>query len=380
MKKAGKRCVLFAFLLFLFILPTSAADQVSEEYEHALDTFLDAIPEEVRELLPDELFTGTTQGNEEALYAGSDIGSILYSIGRLTGLALTECLALLAKICGLLVLSSVLRSLSPDKSRGVGQALSLCSSLALSVLLLTLQQDRFAALETYFSTVKGLSSAFLPLMGLLYAMGGNVRAAAVNHSVLTAFLSILETLCAGSVLPVVGLCLALALLDAVAGGSISLRSLSALIKRTYTLCLSFLMLILCFVLGLQSTLAGAGDTLALRTARFAAGSFLPVVGGSVAETLRTVAGSVSYLRSVAGGTAILVLFFTLLPTLLSVLLTRITFLLGGAVAKLLRCDGEEKLLSELASVYGYFLAVISSLSVMLVFSLTLFARTASAGA
>lgn len=372
--------MIFAFLLLLFILPVAATEQGSKACEEAFDTFLDAVPEEVRELLPDALFTGTLQESEETLREGSGIGAVLRAVGRLTGLALTECLSLLAGICGLLVLSSVLRSLAPDKSRGVGQALSLCSSLVLSVLLLTLQQDRFAALETYFDTVKGLSAAFLPLMGLLYAMGGNVRAAAVNHSVLTAFLSILETLCAGSVLPVAGLCLALALLDAVAGGSISLRSLSALIKRTYTLGLSFLMLILCFVLGLQTTLAGAGDTLALRTARFAAGSFLPVVGGSVAETLRTVAGSVSYLRSVAGGGAILVLFFTLLPTLLSVLLTRIAFLLGGAAAKLLRCDGEEKLLSELASVYGYFLAVISVLFVMLVFSLTLFARTASVGA
>ena len=39
----------------------------------------------------------------------------------------------------------------------------------------------------------------------------------------------------------------------------------------------------------------------------------------------------------------------------------------------------EKLLSELASVYGYFMAVIASLFVMTVFSLTLFARCATAG-
>ena len=46
---------------------------------------------------------------------------------------------------------------------------------------------------------------------------------------------------------------------------------------------------------------------------------------------------------------------------------------------LLGCDGEEKLLAEMASVYGYFMAVIASLFVMTVFSLTLFARCATAG-
>jgi stage III sporulation protein AE len=206
-------------------------------------------------------------------------------------------------------------------------------------------------------------------------MGGNVRAAAVNHSVMSAFLTLLETFCAASVLPIAGICLALALLDALNGG-IDLRPLAALIKRTYVLALSFVMLLLCGVLGLQSTLAKAGDSLALRTAGFAAGSFLPVVGGSISQTLGTVAGSISYLRAVAGTGAILVLFFTFLPTFLSILLTRIAFLLGGSVAKLLGADGEEKILAEFGAVWGYFLAVIAALFVMLTFSLTLFARSA----
>ena len=139
------------------------------------------------------------------------------------------------------------------------------------------------------------------------------------------------------------------------------------------------MLLLCGVLGLQTTLAKGSDGLAMRTVRFAAGSFLPVVGGSVSEALRTVAGSVSFLRSVAGTAAILVLLFAFLPVFLSVLLNRIVFLLGGSLAKMLGCDGEERLLSELSSVYGYFLAVIASLFVTVTFSLTLFARCATAG-
>ena len=138
------------------------------------------------------------------------------------------------------------------------------------------------------------------------------------------------------------------------------------------------MLLLCGVLGIQSTLAQGADTLALRTVRFAAGSFLPVVGGSVSEALRTVAGSVEYLRSAVGMGGVILVFLAFLPTFLSVLLLRTAFLLSGAVASMLSCQREERLLSELASVWGYFLAVIACLFVMMVFSLTLFARTAAA--
>ena len=119
--------------------------------------------------------------------------------------------------------------------------------------------------------------------------------------------------------------------------------------------------------------------LALRTARFAAGSFLPVVGSSIGEALRTVAGSVQYLRGAVGVGGILIVFFAFLPTFLSVFLTRLTLQLGGALAGLLSCKREEKFLGELASVWGYFLAVIAALFVMMVFSLTLLARCAAAG-
>ena len=76
---------------------------------------------------------------------------------------------------------------------------------------------------------------------------------------------------------------------------------------------------------------------------------------------------------------VLLLMLSFLPIFLSVLLNRLVFLLGGAMAKLMGCEGEEKLLSELSSVYGYFLAVIASLFVTVTFSVTLFAHCATAG-
>lgn len=380
MKKALKRCVFFALLLCFFTLNAAAEDTalVTDELRGQHADFLESIPPEVAELLPESFFASDPETGDAAIREAGGISSVLRVVGKLTGLAIGENLALLAKICGLLLLAAVFRALAGEKTDGVGKAYRFCTTLAMAVLLLGLQGEKFSKLEAFFDTVRALCVAFLPMMGTLFAMGGNLRLAVVNHGVLSSFLAVLETLCAGTVMPLAGICLAFALLDAITG-RVALRGVAGVIKRTYTLSITFLMGIFCFVLGSQGALAKAGDTLALRTARFAAGSFLPLVGGSVSETLRTVAGSVTYLRSVAGTGAILVLFFAFLPTFLSVLFTRIAFLLGGSVAGLLSCDAEQKLLSELSSVYGYFLAIISVLFVTVVFSLTLFAQCAAAG-
>lgn len=379
-------------LLFGVALPVAAAEEDAasmfgeenavlrdEAVGEGLSAFRDAIPPEVAELLPDGFFSEDPEEMGEALQKGGALREILAVVGRLLGLSLRENLATLAGICGILLLAAVFRAWvdAPRPTAAVSRALSFTVVLALSVLLLRARAPELSQITAYFTVLQQLAAALLPLMGTLYAMGGNITAAVANHTVMSGFLSILEVAVSGTVMPVAGICLALALLDAVAEG-ISLSPVAALIKRSYTLGLSFLMILLCGVLGLQSTLAKGADSLALRTVRFAAGSFLPVVGGSVSEALRTVSGSVGFLRSVVGMGGVLVLLYAFLPVFLSVMTTRITLLLSGTVARLLGGGKEEKLLAELASVYGYFMAVIAALFVMTVFALTLLSHCATA--
>lgn len=387
MKRKGKRgAVLGAalcVLLLLFMLPVSAqstetgVEAESEQIKKEWEAFCGEIPREIADLLPQEFFSEDMVAVGDSVREGSTLTAVFRTVGELTGVALAKNLALLAKICGILVLSATFRTLTLGGKSGTGAAVSLVAVLAITVMLFGDSTKRFGEIEGFFDTVRALCLSLIPLMGALYAMGGNVAAAVANHGVMSGFLAILETACSGAVVPVASVCVVLGLLDAVTGTG-TLKSLSALIKRTFTWGLSFFMMLLCFVLGVQQTLAKGSDTLALRTVRFAAGSFLPVVGGSVSESLRTVAGSVQYLRGAVGMGAMLVLFFIFLPTFLSVLITRLAFLLGGAVAGLLGCSREERLLGELSGVWGYFLAVIACLFVMTVFSLTLFAHSAAA--
>lgn len=373
--------VLFAFLL---LLPagaeeaTGAAESVEESGFGAIREFRESLPPEVTALLPDGFFGEDPETVASAVQNAADVPKILAYIRDFLGVSLRQALPLLAAVSGILVLSAVLRAVGATSGAGTGRAFSFCSVTVLTLLLLRQSLSGVSRLRTWFEMLCTLAGSMLPMMGTLYALGGNVGAAAANHTVMSVFLSVAQMLCTRAVLPVAGICLLLAVCDALTGRA-ALKPLGNLIKRTFTLGFSFLMLLLSFLLGLQTTLAAGSDTLALRTVRFAAGSFLPVVGGSVSEAMKTVAGSISYLRTLAGSGGILVLFLFFLPTFLTVLTTRIVFLLCGALAELLEAKSEGRVLSELASVYGFFLAVIAAVFTMAVFALTIFAHCAVAG-
>jgi len=389
-----KRCAaaLLAVLLLLTVAVCPAAAEadkpangaendgeqgVEEAARAEWRSFVAGLPDEVKDLLPDGFDSADDAVADAAVKEAVTLPGLLNMIAAFFGANIGKCLSLLARICGVLLLVSLFRTLAGESvSKGLEHVLSLCSILSIAALFLTAGATDMTALSDYFKTLRAVCLSFLPLMGTLYAMGGNVGAAVANHAVMSAFLTLLETVCGGTVLPVTGLLLAFAAMDAVADG-VSLRSLAALVKQTYTRAFAFLMLLLCGVLGLQHTLAKGSDTLALRTARFVAGSFLPVVGGSVSEALATVSGSVQYLRGTVGVGAIAVMICLFLPMFLSVCLTRLTLSLSAAAAGLLRCAREEKFLSEAAGACGCIQAVIASLFVMVVFSLTLLARCAT---
>ena len=150
-----------------------------------------------------------------------------------------------------------------------------------------------------------------------------------------------------------------------------LSPLAEQIKRWYTSLLGLVMFLLSLALSTQSVLAGQADTLGMRGIKYAVGNAIPVVGGAVAGTLSAVGAGMGLLRGVCGVAGILLVALLLLPALVELLLLRATLRLASTVASMLACDGEAKLLGDMASLYGYLAAAVSVCSVTFVLALGL---------
>ena len=105
---------------------------------------------------------------------------------------------------------------------------------------------------------------------------------------------------------------------------------------------------------------------------------IPVVGGSISELLRTVSAGVGFLRGTVGICGVLLLLLTLLPTIVELLLLRMTWQLSASLADLLGCDAEKRLLEEFASLLGYLLTAVCICSSVLLLALTLLTHCAAA--
>lgn len=369
-------------LLFSVLTTTVNAEDTTEngyttipdEYED----YLDSIPDELRDLLPDGLFSKDAGEVGGAVTEMSSFSYLLSTLFELVGLKLADVAKMLAQIVGVLLLSAAVRCLKASfRSETVAKAFSFVSVCIVTLCLVSKSYAGIASVTAYFDRLSKMTAATLPLMGALYAMGGNVAAAVASSAGLATFLAVLEQVVAKSIVPFCGICMASAL---VSGLDPTLRTgtLVSTLKKNYTTVLSFLMMLLVAMLATQTTLGARQDSLAMKSVKFAAGNWIPVVGGSVGELLRTVSTSVGYLRGAVGLSGILLLLLTLLPTLVELFLARAAWQISASLADLLGCDSEKRLLEEFASLLGYLIAAVSITSSVLLLSLTLLTHCAAA--
>ena len=353
------------------------ADNDGESYIDEYQNMLDAIPEEVAELFPSELFSSNTEDISDGAKRLTDFAYIINAVFSVLGLELNASLKLFATLMGILVLSAVMNALkSSFRSTGVSEVFSICSSAGIFLAVISTQYSIISSVSGFFSRICTFANAMLPLMGALYAMGGNVSSAVANHSSLMIFMSIVENFCAKTVLPISGVCIAFA--AASLFSDVSLGGLAASFKKLYTNTLTFIMIVFGTVMAAQNLLASKADNLAGKTAKFAVGNLIPIVGSALAGTLGTISTSIEYIRSSVGVIGIMAVALMLLPTVVTLLITKLVISMASGAAEILGCHKEAKIIGEMSGINGFLLAASCICSVAFIFMLTLFAKCSSA--
>lgn len=381
-RKALSTIILIFMTVSLFSLNVSAKNAETQSTYEALPQeyleFLERLPTGIKEELPEGIFSSDPTVVANALEEMSGLSYLLKTVLSLVGVECSEHLSLLASLVGLLLLSSVLRTVkNAFLSESITRACGFLIDLAFLITLLSVGYQTVSGVTDYFDTLNKLTASLLPLTGTLYAMGGNVTAAVASSTGLSVFMTVLEEVVGMTIIPFCTVCLALTAIGSF-DPAIRVGTLLGTIKKNYTLILTFLMMLLLAMLAMQTTLAARADTLAMRSVKFAAGNLIPVVGGSVSELLRSVSAGVSYLRATVGICAVLLLLLLLLPTLIRLLLLRLCWQLAATLADLLDCGNEKRLMEEFASLCGYLIAAVSICSSVLLLSITLLIRCASA--
>lgn len=369
---------IFAVAVLTHCLGINACAADGEELEEQVAEKFAEMAGEAAERTDSELAEGLASGEladaENVLLRLLTPREALEKILGITSEALGSAAAMLFTVIGILIISAVCHALSESFGSGaVVRGIEFLSASAVTALILKLQYGQLVGVGDFFDGLSRLMDSMIPITGIVWAMGGNVGSASVGTASLYAMLSVTQKLCASTVVPVCCTMGLSAVCSGLSDGEL-LNGFAGAVKKVYNFLIGAVMTVFVFVLGAQTSIAGTADTAAARGAKLLSSTLIPVVGGAVGDTVRTVAGSVGYIKSVVGVGAIVLIAVITLPTLISLLASRLALIIGAGMADMLGCKREGRLLEELGSIYGFLIGAVAVCSVAFTVAMALFVK------
>ena len=200
--------------------------------------------------------------------------------------------------------------------------------------------------------------AFLPISAVLLTMMGQMQGAAVQNAHLTFVISAVSTFTTHALFPIVRYLFCFSFLEGIGEGRLT-GILSFVQKTVKRLCV-FFFTVISALLALRGALASAADSLAMRSVRFAAGNFIPVVGSVVGENTKNLAASFHLVKTECGILALTVLLTLLLQPILTLVLQKTFLAFASGIGEILGEERCRRFFKAFSRLYDLILALMIS--------------------
>lgn len=333
----------------LFIMP-----EISEESKGWISSLL---PEFSAEEAVSNMLKGQFGFDTEGLFSRF----INLFLGELRG-----SLKVLALLLAMGIFLGILRNLQSAFGReSLGSAANLAAAAYLTAIALEVFSSAKDFALTAVDDLSMIMDAILPLTLSLMMSGGMAVSGGAIHPVIYFMCSLLSAAVKNIAVPLSLFSMALYILGSFGGGA-DVSALAQLLGRIGRYSISFVMVIFTGVLSITRFAAASFDSLAARGLKFAVSSAVPVVGGSIADAMNSVAGgSILMKNSVGAAGAALLVAVALLPVVKIGALS-LVFRLGGALMGTLGGDRIGDAVCKMAGCLEMLVASVASVAVMMV--------------
>lgn len=274
------------------------------------------------------------------------------------------------KLFGVLIATAILTALYDLLCKENSSFSSLGGMLCASAILTSGIVNIIGEVIEMLSEGCNFISSFVPVLATVTALGGN-PVTATAYNLLLIFASNLAMLTStGTVTSLCGCYLSLNIASSF-GTTVNLNGLANAIKKVIIWGLGIISTVFVGVISIQGLTGKAADSVALKTAKFALSSTIPIVGSALSDALVSVEGSIGVLRTTVGTFGIIAGLAIILPTLINIVLTKFSIDLSAVFAEIL---GNEKL-SNLYKSVGSVMTILLAL-IMFFFLVLLVATTA----
>ena len=319
-----------------------------------------------------ELFTSAITGK-------IDNNTIFKSIINLIGKEVLDCTTVLGSILVIIVIHSILKSISEGlENKSISQITYYVQYILIVTLIMKNFSDVLQMVKTSIQNLVGFMNSLVPLLITLMLTTGNFASAGILEPIILFLITFIGNFITTILLPFVLISTALAIVSKVSS-KIQVDKLSKFFNSTVIWILGFVLTLFVGVISVEGSLSSTVDGITAKTTKAAVSNFIPVVGKILGDAVDTVIGCSNILKNAVGIVGVIVVISICVGPIIKLAILMGLYYLTGALCQPIADEKIVKLLEEMGNTFKMLLAIMCSVSVMLIVGTTLVLKITNSG-
>lgn len=287
---------------------------------------------------------------------------------------------ILIKLVILAIICAILKNLQNSfLSESVGElAFFVCYIVIVSVLMISFSSAMKMCMSIIDSMVSFMHS-IIPLLITLLVSTGSLSSAGVFQPILIMLVEVGATVIKNFFIPLIFLVTVLNIVNNISD-KIQLTKLSGFLKQICTWGIGLILTVFIAVVSIQGSMGAVVDGVTSKTAKFALGTFIPVVGKYLADAADTVVGCTLVIKNASGLIAMIGIIIICLAPLVKILALVVLYRLACAFVEPIADKKITNCLSDMASSLTYILGITAAVAFMFLLAITVVISTTNISA
>ena len=365
-------------ILFLIFIPsictateTTSQDVLqSQQEELNISSFIKEAQKYTQNTFKDidvnELFTSAITGK-------IDNDTIIKSIVSLVGKEVLNCATVLGSILVIIIIHSILKSISEGlENKNVAQITYYVQYILIVTLIMANFSDILQMVKTSIQNLVGFMNSLVPLLITLMLTTGNFASAGILEPIILFIITFIGNFITTILLPFVLISTALAIISKVSS-RIQVDKLSKFFNSTVVWTLGVVLTLFVGIISVEGSLSSTVDGITAKTTKAAVSNFI------LGDAVDTVMGCSNILKNAVGIVGVVVVIAICVGPIIKLAILMGLYYLAGAVCQPIADEKIVKLLEEMGNTFKMLLAIMCSVSVMLIVGTTLVLKITNSG-
>lgn len=308
-----------------------------------------------------------------------DNSTIYKKILSLLGTEVQIGLRSLLSILVIIIIHSLLKSVSESlENDNISKLIYYVQYIAVVTVIMSNFSDIVNLVKDTTSNLVGFMNTLIPILVSLMLYTGSIATTSILEPIILFMVNFIGNLIQNILIPMILIIASISIISKISD-KVQIEKISKFLKSSTTWFLGIVLTVFVGVVSLEGTLSSSVDGITAKTAKTIVSSAVPVVGKILGDVVDSVLGCGVILKNAVGFLGVIIIIGICILPILKLTVLTFSYKLVASVSEVIADSKIVKLLDEVADIFKILLAILVSISFMVIIGTTLLIKMSNTG-